>query len=63
MIESTPEESIALKITEKLADTFLIETPAVYVFPDEVGVNALTAGFLSQRYCDYFNVGRTAKPR
>ena len=45
LIESTPEESIALKITEKLADTFLIETPAVYVLPDEVGVNALTAGF------------------
>ena len=45
LIESTPEESIALKITEKLADTFLIETPAIYVLPDEVGVNALTAGF------------------
>ena len=44
-IESIPEESIALKITEQLADTFLIEAPAVYVLPDEVGVNALTAGF------------------
>ena len=30
LIESTPEESIALKITEKLADTFLIETPVSY---------------------------------
>src|SRR5690606_18820636 len=39
------EESTALKITEQLADTFLIEVPAVYVLPDEVGVNALTAGF------------------
>ncbi|MEZ2901672.1 M48 family metalloprotease [Acinetobacter terrestris] len=45
LIESIPEESIALKITEQLADTFLIETPAVYVLPGEVGVNALTAGF------------------
>lgn len=45
LIESIPEESIALKITEQLADTFLIETPAVYVLPNEVGVNALTAGF------------------
>ena len=46
LIESTPEESIALKITEKLADTFLIETPAVYVLPDEVGVNALPLVFI-----------------
>nr|WP_213073296.1 peptidase M48 [Acinetobacter terrestris] len=45
LIESIPEESIALKITEQLADTFLIETPAVYVLPGEVGVNVLTAGF------------------
>ncbi|WP_213074922.1 M48 family metalloprotease [Acinetobacter sp. ANC 4216] len=45
LIESIPEESIALKITEQLADTFLIEAPAIYVLPDEVGVNALTAGF------------------
>ncbi|WP_026056720.1 M48 family metalloprotease [Acinetobacter schindleri] len=45
LIESVPEESVALKIAEQLADTFLIEPPAVYVLPDEVGVNALTAGF------------------
>lgn len=45
LIESTPEESVALKITEQLADTFAIDTPALYVLPDEVGVNALTAGF------------------
>jgi Zn-dependent protease with chaperone function len=45
LIESIPEESIALKITEQLAETFLIDTPTVYVLPDEVGVNALTAGF------------------
>ncbi len=44
-VESIPEESAALKITQQLADTFLIETPAMYVLPDEVGVNALTAGF------------------
>lgn len=45
LIESIPEESIVLKITEQLANTFRIETPTVYVLPDEVGVNALTAGF------------------
>jgi len=45
LIESIPEENIALKITEQLADTFVIDTPAVYVLPGEVGVNALTAGF------------------
>ena len=45
LIESVPEESVALKITERLAETFLIDTPALYVLPDEVGVNALTAGF------------------
>ncbi|WP_171263105.1 M48 family metalloprotease [Acinetobacter terrae] len=45
LIESIPEESVALKITEQLADTFVIDTPAVYVLPNEVGVNALTAGF------------------
>ena len=45
LIESIPEESAALKITEQLADTFLIDTPALYVLPYEVGVNALTAGF------------------
>ncbi|ANF81548.1 peptidase M48 [Acinetobacter sp. NCu2D-2] len=44
-IESIPEESAALHINEQLAETFLIETPALYVLPDEVGVNALTAGF------------------
>ncbi|MGA8883366.1 MAG: peptidase M48 [Acinetobacter sp.] len=44
-IESVPEESAALKITGQLADTFLIDTPALYVLPYEVGVNALTAGF------------------
>ena len=45
LIESTPEESVALKLTAKLAVTFKIDLPAVYVLPDEVGVNALTAGF------------------
>lgn len=45
LIESIPEESLALRMTEQLADTFLIGTPALYVLPDEVGVNALTAGF------------------
>ncbi|WP_159515902.1 M48 family metalloprotease [Acinetobacter sp. 18QD2AZ41W] len=44
-MESIPEESAALQITQQLADTFLIEPPAVYVLPDEVGVNTLTAGF------------------
>ena len=45
LIESIPEESVALRMTEQLADTFLIDTPALYILPDEVGVNALTAGF------------------
>lgn len=45
LIESTPEENIALKITEKLAQNFDIDSPTVYVLPDEIGVNALTAGF------------------
>ena len=44
LLESTPEEYLVLKITSHLADTFLIDTPAVYVLPDEIGVNALTAG-------------------
>lgn len=44
-IESTPEESVVLKLTEKLAQTFEIDAPVIYVLPDEVGVNALTAGF------------------
>lgn len=44
-VESTPEESVALKLVEKLAQTFAIEVPTVYVLPDEIGVNALTAGF------------------
>ncbi|WP_445115770.1 M48 family metalloprotease [Acinetobacter sp. WZC-1] len=45
LIESTPEESTALKITNQLAETFAIDVPAVYVLSDEIGVNALTAGF------------------
>lgn len=45
LLESTPEESIALKQTAKLAQTFAIEIPTLYVLPDEIGVNALTAGF------------------
>ncbi|WP_216934293.1 MULTISPECIES: M48 family metalloprotease [unclassified Acinetobacter] len=44
-MDSIPEESAVLHINQQLAETFLIETPAVYVLPDEVGVNALTAGF------------------
>lgn len=43
--ESTPEEHAALKITEHLAQTFSLNVPTLYVLPDEVGVNALTAGF------------------
>jgi len=46
--ESTPEESTALKVVDQVAKSFNIDTPAVYVLPDEVGVNALTAGFRSQ---------------
>ena len=45
IIESTPEESTALRLAEKLAQNFLIDTPTLYVLPDEIGVNALTAGF------------------
>lgn len=45
LIESIPEENIALRIAEQLSDTFLIEMPAIYVLPEEVGINALTAGF------------------
>lgn len=45
LLKSTPEESIALTITEKLAQQFGIDTPVLYVLPDEIGVNALTAGF------------------
>lgn len=44
-IESTPEESVTLKLVEQLAKTFSIDMPAVYILQDEVGVNALTAGF------------------
>ncbi len=44
-MDGIPEESAALHINQQLAETFLIDVPAVYVLPDEVGVNALTAGF------------------
>ena len=36
-MESIPEESAALRINTQLADTFLIEPPAMYVLPNEVG--------------------------
>ncbi|SDB85424.1 Zn-dependent protease with chaperone function [Acinetobacter boissieri] len=42
--ECTPEELIAVQITESLAEQFNIVVPSVYILPDEVGVNALTAG-------------------
>lgn len=45
LLESTPEERLALKLTEKLANNFAIDIPALYVLQDEIGVNALTAGF------------------
>ena len=45
LIESIPEESVAIKIADKLAKNFEIEVPTLYILPDEVGVNALTAGF------------------
>ncbi len=48
LLESTPEESVALKISQQLAERFRIEAPVLYVLPDEVGVNALTAGFDQQ---------------
>ena len=44
-LESTPEEFKALQITENLSKKFDIEVPSIYVLTDEVGVNALTAGF------------------
>lgn len=44
-LDSTPEESVALKLNQKLAQTFAIDVPSLYVLPDEIGVNALTAGF------------------
>ena len=47
-MESTPEESVALRLNEHLAQKFMIEPPALYVLPDEIGVNALTAGFHPQ---------------
>lgn len=45
VLESTPEESVALKLTQKLANTFAIDIPTLYVLQEEIGVNALTAGF------------------
>ncbi|WP_151777498.1 peptidase M48 [Acinetobacter brisouii] len=43
-VESTPEEKVAIKITQQFAKQYGVDVPAVYVLPDEVGVNALTAG-------------------
>ncbi|MFG0636243.1 M48 family metallopeptidase [Acinetobacter soli] len=48
LLKSTPEESSALKISDQLAKKFALEPPVLYVLPDEVGVNALTAGFHSK---------------
>lgn len=45
LIYCTPEERTAQKLAEQLANSFAIETPVLYVLPDEIGVNALTAGF------------------
>lgn len=42
--ECAPEELMALELTQKLADQFQVSTPAVYVLPNEIGVNVLTAG-------------------
>ncbi|MFT4021003.1 MAG: peptidase M48 [Acinetobacter sp.] len=43
-LESTPEEIIAIKINQQFSKQFLVKTPSLYVLPDEIGVNALTAG-------------------
>jgi len=48
LIESTPEESVAIHLNEHLAQKFMINPPTLYVLPDEIGVNALTAGFHHQ---------------
>ena len=48
VINSTPEEYLALKMNQQLAEEFLNSAPTLYVLPDEVGVNLLTAGFNSQ---------------
>ena len=45
---STPEESIALELSNKLAYKFGVEPPQLYLLPDEIGVNAFTAGFKMQ---------------
>ncbi|WP_151838828.1 M48 family metalloprotease [Acinetobacter radioresistens] len=48
LIESIPEESVAIHLNEHLAQKFMINPPTLYVLPDEIGVNALTAGFHPQ---------------
>ncbi len=48
LIESTPEGSVAIHLNEHLAQKFMINPPTLYVLPDEIGVNALTAGFHPQ---------------
>lgn len=45
---TTPEESIALEISNKLAYKFGVEPAQLYLLPDEIGVNAFTAGFKMQ---------------
>ncbi|WP_298143462.1 peptidase M48 [uncultured Acinetobacter sp.] len=45
LVNSTPEEYSALKINQQLAERFLNTAPTLYVLPDEVGVNLLSAGF------------------
>ena len=47
-MSSTPEEHSALKINQQLAEEFLNTAPTLYVLPDEVGINVLSAGFNPQ---------------
>lgn len=48
LLNSTPEEHLVLSMNQQLAEQFLNSAPSLYVLPDEVGVNLLTAGFNSQ---------------
>lgn len=48
LFECAPEEISAVQLTRCLAEKFNIPAPAVYVLPDEIGVNALTAGIKPQ---------------
>ncbi len=50
LLDIVPEEMVALKMVQQLADKYAIKQPSLYVLSDEVAINAFTVGCRSNDF-------------